>query len=207
MPNAQTFWDNTAAKYAASPVKNQQAYEATLARTRSYLTKDDTVLELGCGTGTTALLLADSVKHIVATDISANMIDIAQEKATDQRATNVTFRQAELFEAARAERTYDVVMAFNLLHLVEDTEAAMRRFNELLKPGGLFISKTICLGESRMPWMAVIFVMRLFGFAPFVRSLKIAELEAMVADAGFQIIETGLYPANRANRFIVAKKP
>ena len=77
MPNDAKFWDKIAAKYAKSPIKNMEAYNQTMDRTKSHLAKDDSVLEVGCGTGSTALLLADSVQHITASDISANMIDIA----------------------------------------------------------------------------------------------------------------------------------
>ena len=47
MQDATLFWDRIAPKYAKSPVRDQQAYEATLARTRSYLGAEDKVLELG----------------------------------------------------------------------------------------------------------------------------------------------------------------
>ena len=70
MQDATLFWDRIAPKYAKSPVRDQQAYEATLARTRSYLGAEDKVLELGCGTGSTALILADAVAEYTATDLS-----------------------------------------------------------------------------------------------------------------------------------------
>ena len=51
MKNAAQFWDGQAEKYAKKPIANMQAYNATLDRTRSYLAKDQHVLEVGCGTG------------------------------------------------------------------------------------------------------------------------------------------------------------
>jgi ubiquinone/menaquinone biosynthesis C-methylase UbiE len=97
MPNAAKFWDKVANKYAATPIKDVQAYERTMDRTRTYLSKKDSVLEVGCGTGSTALLLAGSVNRITASDISSNMIDIARGKAKDQRVANVRFIQSDLF--------------------------------------------------------------------------------------------------------------
>lgn len=95
MRDAEEFWDKTAAKYAKSPVKDADSYEQTLERVRAHLAADDTVLEIGCGTGTTALLLADSAKHIIASDISSNMIEIADGKAKEQKVENVAFVHAQ----------------------------------------------------------------------------------------------------------------
>ena len=68
MPTDIAFWDKIAERYAARPIDNPDAYEATLERVRHWLHPDWHVLELGCGTGTTALKLAGSAAQITATD-------------------------------------------------------------------------------------------------------------------------------------------
>ncbi len=98
MPRADKLWDKVAAKYAKKPVKNMQAYTETIARTKVHLAQGDNVLEVGCGTGSTALLLAASVRQITATDISSNMIEIGRNKAKDQQVENVNFIQSTLFD-------------------------------------------------------------------------------------------------------------
>lgn len=206
MLNAEKFWDKTAEKYARSPIKNVPAYEKSLARTKAYLSEDDKVLEVGCGTGSTALLLAGSVKQIMATDISANMIAIGQRKAQAQQVGNVTFARAAPFDDSLAEGSFDVVLAFNFLHLLDDTPKALRRLHGLLKPGGLLISKTVCLGEETCLWRVLIYAMQKIGFAPYVSFLKVAELEDCIAEQGFEVIETGSYPSFSRGRFIVARK-
>jgi SAM-dependent methyltransferase len=105
-----------------------------------------------------------------------------------------------------SQTSFDVVLAFNLLHLLDGTPAAIRRIRELLKPGGLFISKTVCLGEKGRLLRCLVFIMRKLGLAPYVKSLKIQELEDFITDQDFQIIETGVFPASPPSRFIVAKK-
>ena len=55
------FWDRYARKYAAHAIKDMAGYQRTVERTRHYLKKTDRVIEIGCGTGTTALTLAPSV--------------------------------------------------------------------------------------------------------------------------------------------------
>ena len=205
MITARSFWDKAARKYAARPVKDQQSYEHTLERTRAYLTPDSAALELGCGTGSTALLLASSLKSITATDISGEMIAIAQAKLAAEDPGNVAFAQATLEDPMLAAGGYDVVLAFNLLHLLEDPERGLQRIHALLKPGGLFISKTVCLGEKHGFFRPIIAVMRLFGKAPKVTFLKVADLEKIVRDAGFEILETGDFPASPPSHFIAAR--
>jgi len=97
-------------------------------------------------------------------------------------------------------------MAFNFLHLLEDIPSAVRRVDELLKPGGLFISKTACFAEHARLLRLALTVMRPLGFAPYVRFLKVTELEDSITRAGFEILETGTYPPSPPSRFIVARK-
>lgn len=199
------FWDKRAEGYAAQPIRNMPAYEDTLERVRRHLSPRGTALEIGCGTGTTALKLADAVQHYTATDYSNGMVAIGQRKAADQGVGNVTFRQAGALDPD-LDGTFDAVLGFNLLHLIEDTEGAVRKAHDRLKPGGVFITKTPCLDGKAWHLRALIWVMRRLGLAPYVRGLAIPELEAMVTDAGFRIVETHTYPGMVNSRFITARK-
>ena len=199
------FWDRIADKYAASPIKNMAAYEQTMDRTRSYLSSEQDVLEVGCGTGSTALLLAPDVNHITATDISRRMIEIGQAKARDRQAANVTFRQAALPDETLAPGSFDTILCFNTLHLVTDLPAVLRNLRSALKPGGVFISKTVCLAEQTRLWAIPISLIRLVGKAPYVNLLTFEALESAIAAEGFEVIETGVYPAP-CSRFVVARK-
>ncbi|MEM9013931.1 MAG: class I SAM-dependent methyltransferase [Pseudomonadota bacterium] len=200
------FWDKVAAKYAKRPVKDQSAYEKTLDRVRAHLKPDDQVLEIGCGTGTTALILAEEVAHYSASDISAAMIEIANKKKTDKGAENVNFLKAEIPDPRFKREGHDAVLAFNLLHLLEDPAAAISHARELIKPGGLFMSKTVCLDQKGFGLRLMITVMRLLGRAPYVNFMSIDTLEGLFRDAGFEILETGDYPKSPPSHFIVAKK-
>lgn len=211
MQDAAQFWDNTARKYAKSPIRDMDAYTYTLGRTRSYLKPSDTVLELGCGTGSTALLLAEHVAHITASDLSANMIKVGKEKAAADGVSNVTFVQSDAVGPALGEGPYDVVMAHNLIHLLEDPKAAIARVAGLLKPGGLFISKTVCTPGANLPFKFKLMLLALpllqwLGKAPYVNFMEADALEAMIVAEGFEIMEAVNSPAAPPCRYIVARK-
>ncbi len=111
------FW--IAPPVATRPIhQDLTGYERTVERTLQLLRANAAVLEIGCGTGTTALRLAPSVSRIRATDVSAEMIAIAREKAAMQQARNVTFDVAPASADLGSEAPYEAVLAFNLLHLV-----------------------------------------------------------------------------------------
>ncbi len=206
MVSSEKFWDKKAEGYAASPIKDMDAYLATMEKAKAHLNADDRVLEVGCGTGSTALLLAENVAHITGSDISGNMIQIAKEKAKAQKATNVTFVRATLDDDVLEDGAFDAVLAFNILHLLDDLPAAVAQIHKRLKPGGSFISKTVVLGEGVSLWRLALPPMRLLGLAPSVGFLGHEQLDRIITQGGFEIEETFVHPGSFETRFIVAKK-
>jgi ubiquinone/menaquinone biosynthesis C-methylase UbiE len=182
------FWDRTSRKYARSPIKDQAGYERTLVRIRENLRPADNVLELGCGTGTTALRLANGVRGYLATDISDGMIAIAQEKLNAEPASALAFRAATADALAKEASRFDVVLGLNYLHLVRDVPGTLRSVHTLLKPGGLFISKTPCVGEMNALIRLAIPAMRALGLAPHVSVFDKDALERLIRDAGFDVL-------------------
>jgi ubiquinone/menaquinone biosynthesis C-methylase UbiE len=202
------FWNKIARKYANDPIKDMAGYERTVERTRGMLGPSATVLEIGCGTGTTALKLAPSVSSIVGADVSSERIAIAREKATAQGCHNATFTVASADQVPGADGSYDAVLAFSVLHLISARQATVGRIHALLKPGGLFISKTPCLSEMNLLIRYAVPVARLIGKAPSVSFFSGLELAAEIAGAGFTIIEQGRHGSERKDPriFIVARK-
>ncbi len=206
MDKSAKFWDKIARKYSKSDVKDKEGYQKTLDDTRKYLRKDATVLEVGCGTGTTALKLAGSVNEMTATDFSSNMIAIAKEKAEKQKIQNVNFVQSTLFDEKLKKESFDVILAFNFIHLLEDTESAMKRINELLRPGGLFISKTPCPSEKSKFFPILIFMIVKVIRLLYIKCFTIAELKEFMTNEGFEIIDTHIYSSKPPRLFVVARK-
>lgn len=194
------FWDGISQKYSKTAIRNIDAYHASLARTRTYLNAEDRVLEMGCGTGSTAILLAPEVALYTGSDISPGMIEIARGKTDAPTHLDFTVATAE---DDTLGASYDVVMAFNLLHLVDDLRATLRHMHAITRPGGLIITKTPCLGDKKWLFGPLLWVMQRVGKAPQALLFTIAELERAIKEAGFEIIEAEDY----GSRYIVARKP
>jgi len=208
------FWDKIARKYAADPIADVAGYEATLRRVQALLSPAHSVLELGCGTGSTALRLAASTRRMMATDVSKEMIAIAREKQSAQLDSpdfsRLRFGVADAESAALGSASHDVVMAFNVLHLVSDLDVAIQAILDTLKPGGLFISKTPCVAEMNpLITRVALPVMHAIGKAPDLLIFNAAQLQASFMSHGLQIeaVERHGTKAKDIRLFIIARRP
>jgi len=201
------FWNRVAARYAKAKIGDMPSYERKLEVTRSYFTPDMEVFEIGCGTGSTALLHAPHVKHIRATDISEEMIAIARTKAEAEGVTNVSFEVAAIDDLDVPNESQDMVMAHSILHLLENRQAVIQRCYDMLKPGGLMVTSTACLKDG-LGWVRILLpLMRLVRFAPsVVKFFSAAELEKEFTDAGFSVAYKW-QPGPKKALFMVLRKP
>lgn len=204
MISSQKFWDKMAARYAKSKIRDEAGYQRKLAKTQEYFRPDWRVLEFGCGTGTTALIHAPHVAHILATDVSGNMIEIAKGKAQAAGIANVHFEQGTLEELKLDPESFDAVLGLNILHLLEDVEGTIERVHGLLKPGGIFVSSTAVMAAVPWYWRMLIPVAQLVGLAPYVAKLSRETLVAMMTQVGFTIDHE--WPQGTMAVFLVVKK-
>jgi len=199
------FWDKHAEGYSKRPVGDEESYQKKLQITRDYFRPDMEVLEFGCGTGTTAISHAPFVKHILATDISPKMLSIAMAKAGAGNIRNITFKLAAIDDLKITDQKFDAIMGHSILHLVEDPDAIIAKVYSMLKPGGVFISSTGCLGDS-MKWFKLVGPIGNFlGLLPTVKVFSTQQLIDSHTRAGFEI-DHQWKPEKGVSVFIVAKK-
>ncbi len=199
------FWDRHAAGYAKKPVRDEAAYQKKLAVTREYLGPEMDVMEFGCGTGSTAITHAPYAKSILGIDISSKMIEIARGKAEAAGVENVTFAVDTIEDFDAPDGSFDVIMGHSILHLLQDRDAAIAKVYRLLKPGGVFVTSTVCLGD-RMAWFKLVApIGRFLGFFPLVKVITANDVEQSIAAAGFSI-DHRWQPGKGISIFIVATK-
>lgn len=205
-PREARFWDKIADKYAKKPVPDEAVYQEKLAITREFLNPETDVLEFGCGTGSTALAHAPFVRHIDAIDVSERMIEIAREKATEAGIETVAFQQGDINGFEAGEGAYDAVLGLSILHLVADREAVIGKVHRMLKPGGVFVSSTACLGDGLSVFKMIGPIGHTLGILPLLRVFTADELADSLLRAGFTV-ERFWRPGDGRTAFIVARKP
>ena len=207
MSRSDRFWDKAAEKYAKSPIGDEATYQKKLAETQSYLGPDMRIVEFGCGTGTTAIHHAPHVQHIDATDISEKMLEIGRDKARDAGIDNITFTRGTLAELDAADAGVDAVLGLNVIHLVPDRDAVIAEVARILKPGGVFVSSTACLGQSYLRFIKLLVPLgKLLGLMPDVYILTEDELADEVTRAGFEIERQWHHGKKGIAVFMIARK-
>ena len=134
MDKSAKFWDRIAIRYSKQPIADEASYQKKIQITHEYLKPDMEVVELGCGTGSTAIIHSPYVKHIRAIDISSKMIEIAQGKANKKKIDNITFETLTIDDLNVQEQKVDVVLCFSILHLLENKKEVIANIYKMLKP-------------------------------------------------------------------------
>ena len=203
MTDTTRFWDKIAPKYATRPVGDMASYEYKLKQTQAHMRPDMKVLEFACGTGTTALHHAPHVASYRAVDISPEMIRIAQAKAG---ADQVAFEVADFDQMEIAAESLDMIQAHSVLHLLPDPASTIAKVHGALRPGGLFVSSTTCLGAAW--WLRPIAAVgKALGKMPTLSWFNENQLREMLTIQGFEIIEDWQPKGSMKAVFLVARKP
>ena len=93
------------------------------------------VVDLGCGTGTLSLLLAEEGYDVTGVDFSPEMLARAEDKAGDR----ARFVAGDAGDPPLPRSTYDVVLCRHVLWALADQPAVLRRWIDLLAPGGRLV--------------------------------------------------------------------
>ncbi len=164
------------------------------------------MLDIGCGTGTQCGDLAGHVKQVTGIDISGKLLAIAEQRKAERKLDNIEFVQTSLFDERLKADSFDVVMAFYVLHFFEDLDAVVKRVHALLKPGGLFISESACLGgKNQLAGKLVRFAGRL-GILPNVSLLTTRQLEQAMEQAGFSLVDKVQFSESSPEYTLFARK-
>ena len=159
MKENKSFWDRNAKHYDRFMRKDAAAYMQMYALLRPVV-KAKTVLELATGTGLIAKHIVNAAAHIEATDVSAEMI---AEAKRDNRSAKLHFSVQDMFRLPYADKSFDVVIVSNALHIVPQPEKALQEIRRVLKNGGLLIAPTFTHAENSFSGKVRAFFMKLAG--------------------------------------------
>ena len=202
----EKFWNLIASKYAASPITDIEAYEKKIEKLKSYLSAENHVLDIGCGTGTQCGDLSNDVKQVTGIDISSKLLVIAEQRKAERKIENVEFIQTTVFDERFMPGSFDVVMAFYVLHFFEDIDEVIRRIYGLLKPDGLFILETACMGEKGKILGELVRLAGKLGFLPLINLLTTRQIEQTLEQAGFSIVDKTRFSESNDEYTLIAKK-
>lgn len=211
MNKSKEFWNKASKNYDKTEERFEYIHSKSRENTKKYLKYSNIVLDYGCGTGTASCEFAKQVKEIHAIDIATKMIEIAKEKAVVNKVKNVHFVQADIFDKRYKKESFDVILAFNMLHTVPNPQNVIQRTYELLKPDGLFISVTPCL-RNKLSFLVSIQILLVqilckVGIIPIpIRRLKSSDLDDLIANGNFQTIDAEKIYKGASSYFMVAKK-
>ena len=160
MKKSENFWNRNAKRYDRFMRKDRAAYEKLYEPIRPVV-KARTVLELAAGTGLIAKNIVRAASHIEVTDASEEMI---AEAKRNNRSAKLHFSVRDMFCLPYADKSFDVVIVSNALHIVPQPEKALAEIRRVLKDDGVLIAPTFTHGNSTLRGRIKLFFMKLAGF-------------------------------------------
>jgi 2-polyprenyl-3-methyl-5-hydroxy-6-metoxy-1,4-benzoquinol methylase len=207
---SEKLWDRMATKWDKPGVSLGEKDVKLIDKTKKYLDAGSVLLDYGCATGSICFELAGTAKAVYGVDLSSKMIDIAKSKASKNKTSNVSFINGSIFNEALKTESFDVITAFSILHLVEDTPQVFERIYKLLKPGGVFISETPCMGNGKLLSALIkipLFLASKTGLLPRINFFKAKGLADAMTKANFRIVENSDLSSGAIKEgYIAAKK-
>ncbi|MDK8074131.1 class I SAM-dependent methyltransferase [Alloscardovia omnicolens] len=198
----KSFWNRIAKLYTRIQEKgNKQLYETLIKKIEAHLSDEQSVLELGCGTGQLSLPLAPKAKTWLATDFSKCMIAEAKKR---EKSSNLCFCVEDATALSFDSNRFDVVLIANTLHIMPKPKKALEEIHRVLKTDGLLIVPTF-VAEEKIHRLKL-WLMKRIGFRVF-HSWKLAEFKAFICQNGFELLQCELLPTSPwPECFLVARK-
>ena len=202
MRRHKDFWDKNAGRYDRFMRKDRAAYDEMYELIRPVV-RHKTVLELATGTGLIAKHIVNAAAHIEATDASAEMIDEAKR---DTRSAKLHFSVQDMFRLPYADKSFDVVIVSNALHIIPQPEKALAEIRRVLKDDGVLIAPTFTHGNSTLRGRLKLFFMKLVGF-PLNSRWSSADYLAFLRQNGWTVRKSAVLKASFSLTYAECVKP
>lgn len=135
------FWDKVAAVYDLfADIYNGKVNRVMCRIVSEQIDTDDRVLECACGTGLITTCIAPKCKKVVATDFSEGMLKQTEKKCRNYPNVQVEF--ADITNLKYPDASFDVVIAANVIHLLDNPSQALSELTRVCKEDGKIIIPT-----------------------------------------------------------------
>ncbi|MDR1802402.1 MAG: class I SAM-dependent methyltransferase [Treponema sp.] len=181
-----TFWDFCAPFYDMAEKTNGRAYGEMLKTVNALIPHGAAVLEAAAGTGAISLAVAGRASHVLCTDVSERMLNIARRKIVKRSFQNITVGTQSIYELAVPDSSFDVVIAGQVLHLIDEPEKAAAELRRVAK--SMVILPMSFTKNLRGTAKLGISVYRIFGFAPRIE-FTAGDYESFLPSIGFNDCE------------------
>ena len=202
MKKSENFWNRNAKRYDRFMRKDRAAYEKLYELIRP-VAKARTVLELAAGTGLIAKNIVRAASHIEVTDASEEMITEAKR---NNRSAKLHFSVRDMFCLPYADKSFDVVIVSNALHIVPQPEKALAEIRRVLKDDGVLIAPTFTHGNSTLRGRLKLFFMKLAGF-PLNSRWSSADYLAFLRQNGWTVRKSAVLKASFSLTYAECVKP
>lgn len=180
------FWDKVSGLYdLIETVYNGRVYRGVGERVAEEIEQNDIVLECACGTGAISKYIAPKCKQLIATDFSEGMLKQTLKNCGKYK--NIKIKRADMTQLKCRDSRFDKVVAGNVIHLLEEPDAAIKELERVCKAGGKIIIPTYINASNEVNKKAV----RLFELAGvnFKRQYDINSYRKFFEDAGYKNVK------------------
>lgn len=207
--NERKFWNKIANNYD-KPSQLDLAYKLSIQKCKEIIKANEKVIEIACGTGKISLEVAENAESVVGLDISEKMIDVATNKKKEKMINNIVFEVGDGYCTKFDNASFDVVMLFNCIHIVQDPQKLLSEAYRLLKLNGYLITATDCYSE-KLPLAKKIYstvpkLMKRLGAIKYLNCFTKIDLETLIKNNNFTILQTDILYNAPINYFICSKK-
>ena len=177
------LWNLYAPIYEKAMRADQKTYQFMYERIPEII-RNKEVLEIATGPGLLARHVAMAAKRMVATDYSEGMI---REAKKGEYPSNLTFEIADATDLPYKDKSFDVVLVANALHIIPNPEKALQEIDRVLRPGGILIAPTFVehqTGAGSRIWSRIL---KLVGIK-FEHQWKAQEYLEFLEENGWSVV-------------------
>lgn len=181
------FWDNVAGVYDIfENIINKKTNKGLCVRVEEEISEKDEVLECACGTGLLSGVIAKRCKSLVATDFSVKMLKKASKKHSTY--TNIEFREGNILQIEYPNEKFDVVVAANVIHLLDEPYKALAELDRVCRKGGKIILPTYMNKNDKGKTSGFVNAIGKAG-ADFKRQFTFDTYKKFIKDAGYENVK------------------